>query len=116
LGSYVVLITENHVTDEQALRQVLNTPASYIGLIGSRRKIGLIMDHLRTDGFTGAQLAHVHAPIGLDLGGREPAEIALSILAEIEAVRHGGSGQSRSALPLKQPAQSVFHPNLIPQE
>jgi len=101
LGSYVVLITENHVTDEQALCQVLNTPASYIGLIGSRRKIGLIMDHLRADGFTAEQLARVRAPIGLDLGGREPAEIALAILAEIEAVRHGGSGRPRSAPPEK---------------
>ncbi len=101
LGSYVVLITENHVTDEQALRQVLNTPASYIGLIGSRRKIGLILDHLRADGFTAEQLARVRAPIGLDLGGREPAEIALAILAEIEAVRHGGSGRPRSTPPEK---------------
>jgi xanthine dehydrogenase accessory factor len=98
----VVLITENHITDEQALRQVLKTQASYIGLIGSRRKIGLIMDHLRADGFTDEQLAAaVRAPIGLDLGGREPAEIALTILAEIEAVRHGGSGRPRSTPPEK---------------
>jgi len=101
LGSYVVLITENHVTDEQALRQVLSTAASYVGLIGSRRKIDMIMDHLRADGFTAEQLARVRAPIGLDLGGREPAEIALAILAEIETVRHGGSGRPRSAPPEK---------------
>ncbi len=94
--SYVVLITEDHVTDEQALRQVLPTPAAYVGMIGSRRKIGTIMDHLRADGFPAEQLGRVRAPIGLDLGGREPAEIALAILAEIEMVRHGGSGQPRS--------------------
>ena len=94
--TYVVLITEDHVTDEQALRDVLPTPAADVGMIGSRRKIGGILEHLRADGFGGEQLATVRAPIGLDLGGREPAEIALAILAEIEMVRHGGSGQPRS--------------------
>jgi xanthine dehydrogenase accessory factor len=94
--SYVVLITEDHVTDEQALRDVLPTPAAYIGMIGSRRKIGTIIDHLRADGFPDQQLGRVRAPIGLDLGGRAPAEIALAILAEIEMVRQGGSGQPRS--------------------
>lgn len=93
--TYVVLITENHVTDEQALRQVLDTPAAYIGMIGSRRKVGTIFDHLRAESISEEQLARVHAPIGLDLGGRSPAEIALSILAEIVQVRYGGSGQER---------------------
>lgn len=97
--TYVVLITEDHVTDEQALRAVLSTPTPYIGMIGSLRKIRAIMDHLRADGFSDEQLARVRAPIGLDLGGREPAEIALSILAEIEAARHGGCGRPRSVAP-----------------
>ncbi|GAB4414236.1 MAG: XdhC/CoxI family protein [Anaerolineae bacterium] len=98
-ATYVVLITEDHVTDEQALRAVLSTPTPYIGMIGSLRKIRAIMDHLRADGFSDEQLARVRAPIGLDLGGREPAEIALSILAEIEAARHGGCGRPRSVSP-----------------
>jgi len=97
--TYVVLISEDHVTDEQSLRQVLPTPAAYIGIIGSRRKIGTIMEHLRADGFSDEQLERVRAPIGLDLGGRAPAEIALAILAKIEMVRNGGSGQPRSILP-----------------
>lgn len=92
----VVLITEDHTTDEQALRAMLETPAGYIGMIGSRRKVGLILENLRRDGYSEVQLARVRAPIGLDLGGRQPAEIALSILAEVEAVRHGGSGRPRS--------------------
>jgi xanthine dehydrogenase accessory factor len=96
--TYVVLITEDHVTDEQALRTTLATPAAYIGMIGSRRKVGAIVAHLRADGFTVEQLARVRAPIGLDLGGHGPAEIALAILAEIELVRHGGSGQPRSII------------------
>ena len=94
--TYVVLITEDHVTDEQALRDALPTPVAYIGMIGSRRKCHIILEHLRADGFGEEQLTRVRAPIGLDLGGREPAEIALAILAEIEMARHGGSGLPRS--------------------
>jgi xanthine dehydrogenase accessory factor len=98
-SAYVVLITEDHVTDEVALRRALPTPTPYVGMIGSLRKVGIILDHLRADGFTEAQLERVRAPIGLNLGGREPAEIALAILAEIECVRHGGNGQPRSQNP-----------------
>lgn len=65
-------------------------------MIGSLRKVGIVLDHLRADGFTADQLARVRAPIGLNTGGREPAEIALAILAEIEYVRHGGDGRPRS--------------------
>jgi xanthine dehydrogenase accessory factor len=95
--TYVVLITEDHVTDEQALHQVLETPAAYIGMIGSQRKVGIIFDHLQAEGVSQERLARVHAPTGLKLGGRTPAEIALAILAEIVQVRHGGSGTSLTA-------------------
>ena len=98
-STYVVLITEDHVTDEAALRQALPTPAPYIGMIGSLRKIGILLGHLRAEGTGEEALARVRAPIGLDTGGREPAEIALAILTEIECVRHGGSGRPRSRLP-----------------
>jgi len=96
--TYVVLITEDHVTDEQALRQVLDTPAAYLGMIGSRRKVGVIFGHLRAEGVAEDRLARVHAPIGLDLGGRSPAEIALAILAEIVQVRYDASGKPCSLL------------------
>jgi xanthine dehydrogenase accessory factor len=102
--TYAVLITENHTTDEEALRRLLATPVQYIGMIGSRNKAATILGHLRGDGYGEEQLARVHAPIGLDLGGREPAEIALAILAEVEAVRHSGSGQPRSARKMTQTA------------
>jgi xanthine dehydrogenase accessory factor len=95
--TFVVLITEDHITDEATLRRALDTPAPYIGMIGSLRKVGIVLDHLRADGYTDAALSRVRAPIGLDLGGREPPEIALSILAEIESVRHGGRAAPRSA-------------------
>ena len=94
--TYVVLITEDHVTDEQALRQVLETPAAYVGMIGSRRKVEIIFDHLRAEGVSEERLADVRAPIGLDLGGRSPAEIALAILAEVVQVRYGGTGTPRA--------------------
>ena len=93
----VVIITEDHESDEAALRRVVETPAGYIGMIGSRRKVETIFRNLRAAGVPEAAIARVHAPIGLDLGGRLPAQIALAILAEIEMARHGGSPAPRSA-------------------
>jgi xanthine dehydrogenase accessory factor len=93
---YVVLITTDHVADEAAMRQVIESLVPYIGMIGSRAKCQLVLDHLRTDHYAEDTLARVYAPIGLDLGGPTPGEIAVAILAEIIAVRRGGSGQIRS--------------------
>ncbi len=95
--TYAVIMTEDHLTDEQALRVLLGTPAPYVGVIGSLRKIGHMLDNIAAAGeFTPEHLGRVRAPLGLDLGGRQPAEIALAIMAEIELVRHGGSGRPRS--------------------
>jgi xanthine dehydrogenase accessory factor len=88
--SFVVLITTDHISDEAALRQVIESPVRYIGMIGSRHKCETILGHLRTDGMSEEALARIYAPIGLDLGGPTPEEIAVSILAEIIAVRRGG--------------------------
>ena len=66
-----------------------------IGMIGSRHKCGAILGHLRADGISEDLLAHVYAPLGLDLGGPRPEEIAVSILAEIIAVRRGGKAAAR---------------------
>ncbi len=92
----IVLITEDHVADETALRAVIESPAPYIGMIGSRRKCRMVLEHLRADSVAEDLLARVRAPIGLDLGGTTPAEIALAILAEIEMVRHQGCAESRN--------------------
>jgi len=94
--SYVVLITTDHVSDEAALRYVITSPVRYIGMIGSRAKCQTILDHLRADGVTAEALDRVYAPIGLELGGTSPQEIAVAILAEIIAVRRGGRGAFRS--------------------
>jgi xanthine dehydrogenase accessory factor len=87
--SYVVLITTDHVSDEAALREALRSPVRYIGMIGSRSKCNTILDHLRADGYSEDDFARIYAPIGLDLGGPTPEEIALAILAEVVAVRRG---------------------------
>ena len=91
-----MFITTDHVSDEAALRQVITSPARYIGMIGSRAKCQTILDHLRADGSTDDALARVYAPIGLELGGTTPQEIAVAILAEVIAVRRGGRGAFRA--------------------
>lgn len=95
-NAYVVIITADHVSDEAALRIALNAHTRYIGMIGSKSKLGVILDHLRADGYAQESLDRIHSPIGLDLGGPEPAEIALAIMAEIVATRRGGSGEKLS--------------------
>lgn len=94
--TYIVLITTDYVSDEAALRQALATPARYIGMIGSRAKCQTLLDHVRAEGYSETSLARVYAPIGLNLGGTTPQEIAVAILAEIITVRRGGHGAPRS--------------------
>jgi xanthine dehydrogenase accessory factor len=84
--TYIAIMTGEHYSDEVALRRVVGLPAAYIGLIGSQRKVKTIFEHLRADGVPEEQLARVHAPIGLPIGGEKPAEIAVSIAAELVQV------------------------------
>jgi len=88
--AYVAVMTRGHRWDREVVTQALRTRARYIGMIGSRRKIALIWEALRKEGFTDADLARVHAPIGLDIGGDTPGEIAISIMAELIQVRYEG--------------------------
>lgn len=88
----VVIVTHGHVFDLEALRAMITTDAGYIGMIGSRNKIHYCFNELIGEGVTQSQLDQIHAPIGLDIGGDTPAEIALAILAEIQAVKYGKSG------------------------
>ena len=71
----------------------VKTKARYIGLLGSRRKTILIDEMLREHGVADDRITAIHAPVGLDLGGRTPAEIALSVLAEITQIRYQATGQ-----------------------
>jgi xanthine dehydrogenase accessory factor len=92
-NTFIVIATRGHKMDAHCVRSAIATPARYVGLLGSRRKTILIENMLRDEGATDAQLRAVHAPIGLDLGGRTPAEIALAVLAEMSQERYGGSGR-----------------------
>jgi xanthine dehydrogenase accessory factor len=85
--SYVVAVTRGHEMDEEVVAGALGTRARYIGMIGSRRKVGAVMKRLRRRGFSEEDLARVHAPIGLDIGSETVEEIAVSIVAELIAVR-----------------------------
>lgn len=86
-NSYVVVVTRGHVHDERALHAVIDSPAKYLGMIGSRRKIGIIFDDLEALGIQRARLQRVHAPIGLKVGALTVPEIAVSIAAELIQVR-----------------------------
>jgi len=88
----VTILTHDPRFDLPALRASLASSARYIGAIGSRRTNQKRFAALRAEGFSDAQLARVHGPIGLDLGGRSAEETALAILAEITSVRHSRSG------------------------
>ena len=93
-SSYVVILTHDPKFDLPALRSVLAKEAGYIGAIGSRKTNQNRFDALRAEGFTEEQLSFVYGPIGLDLGSRGAEETALGILAEITAVRFGGTASS----------------------
>ena len=93
-NSFVVVATRGHQFDDAAVSGALNTPASYVGLLGSKRKTILIFEELIRNGYDPDQLRRINAPIGLDIGGRTPEEIALSVMSEIVAFRLGGNGGS----------------------
>ena len=99
--TFVVIVTRGHRHDGQALGAVINSPAKYLGLIGSRRKIRRILEDLAERGVPRERLARVHAPIGLEIGAVTVPEIAVSIAAELIAVRHGRQGQPARPLKLR---------------
>lgn len=86
---YVVIMTRGHQADYEVLTQTLRSGAKYLGCIGSRKKLALCRDRLLEAGFTAEEYAKVHAPIGLAIGAETPAEIAVSVTAELIAVRAG---------------------------
>jgi len=89
----VVIVTRGHTSDEEALRTFIQHETAYLGLIGSVAKIEKIFRRLERDGVPRERLEQVHSPIGLDLGGGSPGEIAVSIVAELIAVRHRRTGK-----------------------
>jgi xanthine dehydrogenase accessory factor len=88
--TYALIVTRGHGHDQEALYQLAPTPAAYVGLIGSRRKIRLIFDNLRAAGINEVDLQRVAAPVGLEIGSQSVPEIAISIVAELVARRNLG--------------------------
>ncbi len=93
--SFIVICTRGHRDDMRVLRWAVRTPARYIGMLGSRRKVITIYNELKQEGIAPTSLDRVHSPIGIDIGATTPEEIAVSILAELIAVRR----QAQAALP-----------------
>jgi xanthine dehydrogenase accessory factor len=87
-SSYIVVATRGHKLDGDCVLSAVRTQARYIGLLGSRRKAVLIAQMLRAEGVSDERIAAIRTPVGLDLGGRTPAEIALSVMAQITKERY----------------------------
>jgi xanthine dehydrogenase accessory factor len=85
----IVVLTHDEKLDNPALMVAVQSPAQYIGALGSTKTHARRVEALRADGVAAEQIARIHAPIGLELGGRTPEEIAVAIIAEIVAVRNG---------------------------
>ena len=88
-NSYAIVVTRGHKGDGEALRAVLGRGLRFVGLLGSRPKVVHIFAALQEQGVAAEELASVHAPLGLEIGAQTPDEIAVSILAEMIAVRRG---------------------------
>ena len=86
--TYVVIVTRCHATDKLLVKKYVDSSAAYIGLIGSGAKVRQFMRELSEEGVSPAQLERIHAPIGLPIGGKDPSEVAISILAEIVQVKN----------------------------
>lgn len=86
-NEYVVIVTRGHRHDAQVVEDVLKRETKYVGMIGSKRKVAMVLDYLAKKGFTKETLRRVYAPIGIDINSETPQEIAISIVAELIKVR-----------------------------
>jgi xanthine dehydrogenase accessory factor len=84
-----VLVAHDYKYELPVLRQLMRSPIGYLGMLGSKKRAAAVRDLLRDEGFTDDELNRIRTPVGLDIGGKAPAEVALSILAEVVAVRSG---------------------------
>lgn len=97
-NTYVVIVTRGHRHDKTCLAEVLKAArTAYTGMIGSRRKVKILLEELLDEGFAKELLDNVYAPIGMDIGAQTPAEIALSIMAEIIMVSRYGYSRGLKA-------------------
>lgn len=100
---HLVILTRDHARDERALAHLVRRPHAYLGMIGSVRKVHAVLARIvRREQELGRPIpdfSRVRAPVGLALGGRTPAEIAVSIVAELLTLRHGGGGAAMNTVP-----------------
>lgn len=89
--TYLVLVTRAHSYDVYSLRHLIHSDAAYIGMIGAQRRVWAVYKLLHDEGVPAAKIERIHAPIGIDIKAETPAEIAVSIMAEIINVRRNGS-------------------------
>lgn len=87
-NTLIIIVTHGHVYDQEALEIVLRSKASYIGMMGSSNKIKICFQELLKKGYSKEELSKVYTPIGIDIGGESPEEIAMSIMAEIQAIKN----------------------------
>lgn len=100
-----VVCSFSHKTDGDILNVVLNQKPAYVGMLGGKPKIRALFSKLKEKGYSEEALMQVHAPIGLDIGGEKPAEIAVSIMAEVLAAKNGGSCR---------PMSDILHDSIFP--
>ena len=100
-SSYLVIVTRGHKEDMRVLAWAVRTNARYIGMIGSKRKVISVYKALEKEGFRAEELERVYAPMGLEIGALSPEEIAISIVAELIAVRRNAEHASHKKLKLE---------------
>jgi xanthine dehydrogenase accessory factor len=100
-ASYLVIVTRGHRDDMRVLAWAVNTDARYIGMIGSKRKVLAVYKALEKEGHAPEKFERVHAPVGLEIGALTPEEIAVSIAAELIAIRRNAAGLPHKAVHLE---------------
>lgn len=104
-GAAFIACSFSHKTDGDILNVILSKEPSYVGMLGGKPKIRALFTKLKENGYSEDILKKIHAPIGLDIGGEKPAEIAVSIMAEILAARYGGTCR---------PMREILHDSIFP--
>ena len=99
-STYLVIVTRGHKDDMHVLAWAVRTQARYVGMIGSKRKVLSVYKALEKEGYRAEEFERVHAPIGLEIGALTPEEIAISITAELIAIRRGAQGLTHKAVKL----------------
>jgi xanthine dehydrogenase accessory factor len=116
-SSYLVIVTRGHRDDMRVLRWAVDTPARYVGMIGSQRKVIAIYKQLEKEGIAPEKLARVYAPVGLEIGAITPEEIAIAIVAELIANRRGAASIAhKRSMKAVEMLERVEKEKQVPQE